>query len=73
MVVWLGDRYMKVLVSFGVIVLATACLLAGRVAWEVEDAGGTDLKGNEEISAARVDPAIHRNQEARPRRWCANQ
>jgi hypothetical protein len=35
-------------------VLATACLLVGRIAWEVEDAGGTTLKKNEEISTARV-------------------
>jgi hypothetical protein len=50
----LGDRSTKALAFCGVMVLATASLLAGRVAWEVEDAGRPGLKANEEISTTRV-------------------
>lgn len=45
---------MKALIFCVVVVLATACLLAGRVAWEVGDASSTGLKANQKISTARV-------------------
>ncbi len=45
---------MKTLIVCGVVVLATVCLLAGRLVWEVGDASGPGLKANQEISTARV-------------------
>ena len=45
---------MKTLIVCGVVVLATVCLLAGHVVWEVGDASGTGLKANQEISTAHV-------------------
>ena len=44
---------MKALIVCGV-VLATVCLLAGRVGWEGGDASGTSLQANQEISTAHV-------------------
>jgi hypothetical protein len=45
---------MKALIFCGVVILATACLLAGRLVWEGGDVSGTGLKANQEISTAHV-------------------
>lgn len=56
----------KALILCGVVILATACLLAVRPVWEVGDANGTGLKANETISTARVAQSGNRPKERGP-------
>ncbi len=57
---------MKTLIVCGVVVLATVCLLAGRVAWEVGDTSGAGLKANQEISTAHIAQSDNLPREGSP-------